>query len=340
MSGRPLRFLGLVVGGWTAARVALLWYETGSLPEAIRRTMPRPMLAADAPATSAGPVQLRIPPRAAAQRGHHIARATPTSSGLQARAAPDPRRVQLALLAMSQFGPVHEVERTPETLLPLQRSVPALAAIAARRERRWSASSWLIARGGTGIGASADAPQLGGSQGGLRVDYALGHGFAATGRLAAPAAGAGRELALGIAWRPGSLPLRLVAERRFALDDGRGGPALGVSGGVYAAVPAGFRLEGYAQAGAIFRNGAEHYVDGIVRAAHPVARWGGIDLDLGVGAWGGAQRGVARLDVGPSLGVGVPLADRTVRLSLDWRQRVAGEARPGSGLALSVGSDF
>jgi hypothetical protein len=29
-----------------------------------------------------------------------------------------------------------------------------------------------------------------------------------------------------------------------------------------------------------------------------------------------------------------------VRLSIDWRQRIAGRARPGSGPALSIGSDF
>ncbi|UIJ45929.1 hypothetical protein LZK98_02960 [Sphingomonas cannabina] len=340
MSGRPLRFLGLVTGGWVAARVLILWHETGSLPEAIRRVAPLPVLAAHPPMVTTAPASARMPSRAIVPGIHRIAHAGRTPLAPNGGMPSNPRRVQLALLAMSQFGPVHEIEQESETQPQLRRDLPALAALAARGEGRWSASSWLIVRGGTGLGASTDAPQLGGSQGGLRVDYALGHGFAATGRLAAPAAGAGRELALGIAWRPGRLPVRLVAERRIALDEGRGGPALGISGGVYTALPAGFRLEGYAQGGAIFRDGAEHYVDGIARAAHPVARLGRIDLDLGAGAWGGAQRGVARLDLGPSLGLGIPLADRTVRVSVDWRQRVAGEARPGSGLALSVGADF
>ncbi|WP_204317143.1 hypothetical protein, partial [Klebsiella aerogenes] len=29
-----------------------------------------------------------------------------------------------------------------------------------------------------------------------------------------------------------------------------------------------------------------------------------------------------------------------LRIALDWRQRVAGEARPGSGPALTLGADF
>ncbi|MBS0285465.1 MAG: hypothetical protein JSS15_13700, partial [Proteobacteria bacterium] len=58
-----------------------------------------------------------------------------------------------------------------------------------------------------------------------------------------------------------------------------------------------------------------------------------------LGAWGGAQRGAARLDVGPAAGVAVPAA-MPLRISLEWRQRIAGDARPGSGPALSIGADF
>ena len=67
---------------------------------------------------------------------------------------------------------------------------------------------------------------------------------------------------------------------------------------------------------------------------------GGIALDLGIGAWGAAQRGAARLDIGPSAAITLPLGTRALRVSFDWRQRIAGDARPVSGPALSIGPDF
>ena len=40
--GRPLRFLALVAIGWVLLRIAFLWPQTGSLPEAIRAVLPLP----------------------------------------------------------------------------------------------------------------------------------------------------------------------------------------------------------------------------------------------------------------------------------------------------------
>ncbi|MDF7777793.1 hypothetical protein P1X14_21235, partial [Sphingomonas sp. AOB5] len=65
-----------------------------------------------------------------------------------------------------------------------------------------------------------------------------------------------------------------------------------------------------------------------------------VRLSLGGGIWGAAQRDAQRLDIGPSAALAVPVAGQNLRIALDWRQRVAGDARPGSGLALTIGSDF
>ncbi|HWK35497.1 hypothetical protein [Sphingomonas sp.] len=365
MTGRPLRFLGLATLGWIALRIVLTWQQTGSLTEAIREAVP-PVTAttADAapPAAALIPTAEGLIPAKAAQVGA-VRRAGMASGTAMPRAwaTRPPSGATAGGGAVGDLpGGAPRLAVVPGTVIiggaptatasapppigaapgALQIALPASLTGAEGSRRRWSGSAWLIARGGTGIGGGADSPQLGGTQGGIRVDYAISHGFAATGRVAVPAAGAGRELSLGVAWRPAGIPLRFVAEQRFALDRGRGGPTLGVSGGLYRRLPGAFRLEGYAQGGAILRNGTEHYVDGIVRATRPVTALGAADLDLGLGAWGGAQRGVARLDLGPTMGVRLPIADRAVRLSIDWRQRVAGDARPGSGPALSVGSDF
>ena len=136
--------------------------------------------------------------------------------------------------------------------------------------------------------------------------------------------------------------MRLVAEERIAIDGGGSGPALWAWSAASARSRSRsvFRLEAYGQAGVIRRTDAEAYADGALRVAHPIAKIGAARIDLGAGAWGGAQRGAARLDVGPSVAVTVSLAKHPVRLTLDWRERVAGSARPGSGPALTLGTDF
>jgi hypothetical protein len=48
------------------------------------------------------------------------------------------------------------------------------------------------------------------------------------------------------------------------------------------------------------------------------------------------QGRTARLDIGPS----IALVHQGARLTADWRVRIAGQARPGSGPSLTLGKDF
>ena len=50
--------------------------------------------------------------------------------------------------------------------------------------------------------------------------------------------------------------------------------------------------------------------------------------------------GSARVDVGPRLTLRLPDVGEGSRIALDWRQRVAGDATPESGLALTLAADF
>jgi hypothetical protein len=77
------------------------------------------------------------------------------------------------------------------------------------------------------------------------------------------------------------------------------------------------------------------FTDGSVRASTPIG-----PFEVGAGAWGGAQPGVARLDVGPQASVRIPIGRTGVRASAEWRFRVAGDAEPGSGPALTLATDF
>jgi hypothetical protein len=226
---------------------------------------------------------------------------------------------------------------TRQSVLP----PPLVPTPIARGRTRLAGSAWLLAR--SGPASLLDTGQLGASQAGLRLTYALGTArrLALAARLSAPMKGRGREAALGLDWQPTRLPLRLIAEQRVSLDGGRGGPTVGIIGGYGPAdIAPGVRLEAYGQAGAIARDGIETFVDTAARLTHPVAHLAGRRIDLGLGSWASAQRGARRVDLGPTLGIALPVATKTIRLNLDWRQRIAGEARPGSGPALSIGSDF
>lgn len=333
MIGRPLRFLGGLAAIWIGWRAIMLWPQAVDGPAPLLEIAP---VKASVPALwEEGPVRpkpLYVATRAAA-------RATPIP------ALPHfPRPAPAGGWAVSATEP----RENPGPLLPEGQSTapPGLPdrADATDRAGRWSGSAWLVLRDGNRSSvAGLTRGQLGGGQAGVQIAYALGASrrLGAVARFTSPTRGPGREAALGMEWRPTSLPVRLVAEQRVMIDGGRGGPALGAIGGFGPApVAAGFDLETYAQGGAVWRTRTEPFIEGAIRLAHPVATVGPARIDLGVGLSGGAQRDAARLDVGPSVGVRVPVAGRSARLSLDWRQRVAGDARPGSGVALTLGGDF
>lgn len=323
--GRPLRFLAMTLGGWITLRVAVLWPGGGPLPAIIDAVAPPAM-------ASAGPVASVPTSRPAGAHAQEKRRGTPLF-----RFAPEPARL-VPSPAMSSavqnvtFNPAQAAQSSlqPPPLRPAPLATPP---------DRWALSAWTILRDGS-AGALPNG-QLGGSQAGARITYALdGRGrFALAARISTPLAGRGAEAAFGIDWRPTAAPIHLVAERRVSLDGGRSRPAAFVIGGLDPTpVAAGFRLEAYGQAGAVGGVGA--FADGAARLTLPVAKAGGLRLELGAGAWGGAQPGAARLDVGPSAAAVLPVAGRSVRVTLDWRRRVAGDAAPGSGPALTIGGDF
>lgn len=342
-NGRPLRFLALTLGGWTAARVVLLW---PAAPVAMPVPMPMP-----------GPTPVPMP---VAQARSPAGASTPPGHGPGGRLAAAVERPASALLPMpARPSAVPPPERrgdraalaAPVAPVPIdpplaERGVIPLPLVPgnAPGRSRVAASAWAIVRGGGGGSAGALlAGQLGASQAGARLTYALGEGrrVALSARIATPLSGRGREAAVGLDWQPTRMPLHLLAEQRLPLDGQRGGPTLMLVGGIDPTpVVAGFRLEGYGQAGAIERASVEAFGDGAARLTRVVASVGPARLDLGGGAWGAAQRGVRRLDIGPTVGAAVPVAGAALRLTLDWRERLAGNARPGSGPALSIGTDF
>jgi len=218
--------------------------------------------------------------------------------------------------------------------LALAESAPAPAA----GPRRWSVSAWLLARDDRGGAALAPGGSLGGSQTGGRLLYRVGDGLALSVRAYAPLRRArGAEGAAGLDWRPAArLPVHLLAERRQDLGgEGRSAFALSLYGGLSRSLPSGLRLEAYGQAGIVGARSRDLFADGSARLAALVG-----PAEIGGGAWGGAQPGAARLDAGPSVSWRLPVHGANLRLQADWRFRVAGDAAPGSGPALTLAADF
>lgn len=222
------------------------------------------------------------------------------------------------------------------TVIPIP--FPDLPSRAPPPASRLHGDAWLIARNGGGDNLSFG--QLGASQAGLRLTYAVDadRHLALSGRLSTPLRGAGREAGLGADWQPTRLPLHLLAEARVPLDGGPARPAAQVIGGGVLHLPLRLDAEGYGQAGGVYRRGG--FADGAARVTRLITSRHGVRFDLGVGGWGAAQRHVARVDAGPTAALTLPARGATIRLAVDYRLRVAGRARPGSGPAVSLGSSF
>ncbi|WP_019834257.1 hypothetical protein [Sphingomonas sp. PR090111-T3T-6A] len=211
---------------------------------------------------------------------------------------------------------------------------------------RWSGSAWLLARGGGQASPLAPGGQIGGGQAGVRILYHLDEAdrLSLSGRFSRTVGGPRQtEAATGLDWQPArTIPLHLMLEHRFAIDrGGRNAWTAGAATGVYAVpVAKGWRLDAYAEAGVVGIQRRDLYADGAARVARSLDLGHGRSLALGGGAWGAAQPGAARLDLGPSAVLRLPVAQHAIAIALDWRQRVAGGARPGSGPALTLASDF
>lgn len=216
--------------------------------------------------------------------------------------------------------------------------------------RRWSASGWLFWRAQGGGRSLGSAGQLGGSQAGVRVERALGRmgrgkGVPISGYVRMTTALSGPmapEATIGIAVRPlsGRVPVIVGIERRIALDkNGRNAFALVAAGGLNPTrVVGNIVAEGYAQAGAVGLSRRDPFIDGRMTLTAPLGRGGRARAGLSLS--GGAQPGASRLDIGPVFETRLPLGKARPRLTVEWRQRVVGNALPGSGVAVTLANDF
>ena len=197
-------------------------------------------------------------------------------------------------------------------------------------------------------------PVYGASQAGAVVQYRLARASRYDPRLylrayQANVPGGESELAFGASLRPlPRVPLRLAGEARYTTNPFGSEirpAAYAVTEFDPVPLPLGTRLEAYGQAGWVGGAASTAFADGqaiITRNMPVVGRLSrdAVRMSFGAGVWGGAQKDAQRLDIGPTLRFDVKVGRVPTRVSVDYRQRVAGDAAPASGMAATISTGF
>lgn len=366
---RPsLRFLGIAVIGWAGIRAATLGMIPGAqifaakpdaagqpivaaqsagiepiAPAAVApqpyapQYVPYPAQYWPYPVGGAGSASPLIVPIEYVYRGPPQSAAQPAIWSL-----PEPRRNYYSPEPQDAGWAVSSVGATSMPISPTSepmRSTPPVEM--AHRLDRIQLTMWAMLRSRqdlTGTTSLASGGTLGGSQAGARLFYNFTPRIAAVLRSSSDVNRRGGELAAGVRVQPlRSIPVWVTAERRFQLGrygGGRDAFALFAEGGVYGQeMPWNFTLDGYAQAGVVGLSSRDLFADGGATFTRPVYK----QFSGGFGVWGGVQPGLYRVDAGPRVTIRVR---RNVRVHVDWRQRLAGNAEPGSGPVLTLAGDF
>ena len=241
-------------------------------------------------------------------------------------------------------------ERLFEAAIAAPGAPPQAGAWARERRRlnqRWSGEAYALFRDAGSGGGVAASPVLGGGQSGAsaawRIDPLARRPLAVIGRVYAAHDARSRidgdtaQAAVGLRWQP-LAGVSVAAERLVAIGAATHGDwnLRVAAGGERRWGPV--VIEGYGEAGA--RGNGDVYAGGQARAAVGLGTAGGMVFSAGPGAWGSIQTGfstVSRVDVGVQV-TGRLRAGAAV--SADWRWRVAGNAAPVQGPAVTVSVGF
>lgn len=217
--------------------------------------------------------------------------------------------------------------------------------------RRWSVEGYTLFRedGAAALGVN---PVLGGGQTSAQIAYSrrplARRPVYAVARLTVansggftPRSGAAStaQAALGVRWQ--AVPqISISGERSFRVNHtGRAAWTVRAAGG-HAEQFGPVLADAYAEAGIVGFSSFDPFASLQARAAIPFGI-ATLHVEPGIGVWSAWQRTaltVDRLDMGPTVTVA---SDRwNLRASADYRLKVAGNARPGSGPAVTISSAF
>lgn len=367
--GAPLAMMGLVLSVWIGGR-AVMWESpfpspADLIPAAVARI-------AEAPSKPRQrlpePIASRAPGGAAPARIPVAARARgPRSDGAFALLGSG-----FAVGMDPRFAAAHQylwrtAMRTPLTP-PMRLAAfgggaagddpPFLAPAPSQQAQvgRWSLDAWGFWRQSSDAAPTSQGrvPIYGASQIGAVLNYRLAPDNARDPRLYVRAYQAlvrrgESEAALGASVRPlPGVPVRVFGEMRYTRSAFRSEArpaAYAVTELAPLALPLGTQLEAYAQGGWVGGTDDTLFADGqasLTREIGQVAEAtdNALRLSLGAGAWGGAQEGAHRVDLGPTMRLDVTLGQVPARVSFDWRERVEGDASPASGAAVTLSTRF
>ena len=366
-AGQPILVFLTLLLGWIGIRMAV-WES----PFQQNAPFDLAMAASGVSSGSGGPIIIAaIPPAASVEPG-----AGPhEANGLIAPRKPGSLDLPQRVILRGADGPAEQGEVTDShpLLFPAARGQEPVSAVAAQTMgagptkmkaeapspqqkmaetgSRWSMDGWLFLRPDAKVAANTGArfASYGASQVGAVLRYRLKPG--STARPAAYlratkalAAGRESEVAAGLsAALFGAVPIAAHAELRATRS--AFSTELRPAGFVVTEIPPvplplGLRGETYLAGGYVGGDFATAFVDGQVRIDGEFARFDLGNLRAGAGIWGGAQKGAARLDVGPSASMNVKLGAVPLRLAVDYRLRAAGDAEPGTGAAFTLSTGF
>lgn len=355
MRGRPLAWVCILVTGWVGGRA---WIADTAVPGQ--------MIPSGGTTALHAPKVPRLPtkavldwrtPKSPRHTRHPLIfthsvtpAARPWAAGGQPSGFPTPLRVA------AEESPMNKRGTTPLTLVSetkagtfFRASKKQTDGAAPNRMTLYAFSFWR-AGGGNGAAGFAPAAQYGGSQTGMIATWDIlgkaGRGPALLARVATTPDGRDREGALGVRWQPDHRwPVSLSIERRFR-DGQKDAFAAYVAGGFSEQI---FRerikIDAFGQAGLLHRDAPGirptiAFYDTQIRATHPAFNVLKTPVAIGVGGWAGGQTGASRLDLGPTVSIPIDAGPALLQLQLDWRFRLAGNARPRDGPALTVSTGF
>ncbi len=251
---------------------------------------------------------------------------------------------QAALIATTGF----DTDNSPFLALPSRSKQ--------QRPDRWSLDTWSFWRQGSNASAISQGrvPIYGASQVGASARFRLAPASTNDpllyGRAYRALVNNGEtEFAAGVAARPvAGLPVRAFAELRYT-DNVFGNQvrpaAFAVTELPPVSLPLSLSAEAYGQAGYVGGDYPTPFADGQVIVSREVVSFdlasvSPARVSVGAGAWGGAQEDATRLDLGPTVRLDLTIGKVPARVSVDWREQVAGDASPGSGIAATLSTRF
>lgn len=341
----PIRFVGCVLLLWVSGRlISIVSNDLRPQPPAMATDLPHAIPVGHRPARRIAAVAAsRLDSPLAIEVKSPLPRRSAVGKTAEIANAPyDPPATQrLSVEADYGLPDTPRVTADRPALAPPVPLLRAMEGLPLAGRSRISGYGWAFLRQGSEKGLG-EAGYLGGSQIGMRIDYAISPQFSVGGRLVAPTDIPGAEAALVVGVKPfADKAFAISVERRIALDkNGRNAFAIMTAAGIGPIdLAKGFRLETYSQAGIVGARSRDGFIEGSAQTTRVVLRDDRVTIATGPAIWGAVQPNIARLDVGPRLKFS--MADPiNLSATVDYRLRLAGKAAPKSGVAITLDGSF